>query len=451
MSFLCYKLKVAPAGDSRVYRIFEINANRTFADLSDLILEMFDFDDSHLYMFSLKCKRYDPDGIYAPMAGNGKRADQICLGDVKPVVKNKYLYLYDFGDEWIFYVTVMEIRETDGEVSARIIEGKGNLCQYPDWAEDEFWEDEGDTEDTDDLVITVIEEADDVVRDRLTGLPALMQQMWIRLSGKDLPMAGPEELQLLCRLEEAGLVDIDETETHLYLKVKCGKRGWKEYKIWKDLEKRREAENILLSLAGLYGVIEMDQIGELFDDNTLYAQCSERLFVEVIEGLCRWKFLTLLETNEGRRYVSYFCSSIAEEILQRREKYPVKRYRILEQEARDALISGNWRSAAPVYGATQYFLFWECGWNPEDVGEFLEQLSKCVAMGYTEQEYFEWIQEMFEENDIRLTKQMRKKLRAFRNELPSAALKGYTWGEYEKERKAGYHQLSLFEEDLPFL
>lgn len=54
------------------------------------------------------------------------------------------------------------------------------------------------------------------------------------------------------------------------------------------------------------------------------------------------------------------------------------------------------------------------------------------------------------EHQLSLTKAMRKVFRKFRNELPSAALKGYTWGEYEKDRKDGYHQLSLFEEEQPF-
>ena len=58
---------------------------------------------------------------------------------------------------------------------------------------------------------------------------------------------------------------------------------------------------------------------------------------------------------------------------------------------------------------------------------------------------------MYKVNSLSLTKPMRKVFLKFRNEFPSAALKGHTWGEYEKNgRKDGYHQLSLFEEELPF-
>lgn len=82
--------------------------------------------------------------------------------------------------------------------------------------------------------------------------------------------------------------------------------------------------------------------------------------------------------------------------------------------------------------------------------ELLEQLLKCIAVGMTEQEYFEWISDCFKENGIHLTKQMKKLFRELRNDFPSAVLKGYTWGEYEKHRKDGYQQLVLFEEEVPF-
>ena len=51
------------------------------------------------------------------------------------------------------------------------------------------------------------------------SIPAILQNMWIRLVKEDLPMAGDEEIELLYRLEKAGLVEVDESETHLYLSL----------------------------------------------------------------------------------------------------------------------------------------------------------------------------------------------------------------------------------------
>lgn len=451
MPHLCYQLKIVPAYEKQVYRVLEIDGNRTFADLSDAILDAFEFDHSHLYMFSRIRKPYDPNGIYHPMSDGGILADEVRLKDVKPVVRNKYLYLYDFGDEWMFYITVTGIRETDQEIPVTTLQSQGELCQYPDREEDEFSEEWDEfCGQNEDLVITVVDEADDVVAARLMAIPALLQQMWIRLVEEELYLVGDEELNLLYRLEAAGLVDIDETEEHLHLKIKCGKKNWNEYGIPNNLRRRCILEKMLLSLSGIYGVIEQDMFYGVLCNCSTVPTYSEMEFAEAAEQLSHCNFWTILQMDDGKTYISTFCNAIAEEILQKREIYPVKRYCIFEESVREDLASGDFRAAFPVYGRIYNHLFFECGWNPETVGDLLEQLIKCVAMGMTEQEYFKWIYDAFEENGIHLTKRLKKLFQEFRNEFPSAALKGYTWGEYEKNRKDGYRQLTLFEEEIPF-
>ena len=72
MQNLCYQLKVIPAFNSNIYRLLELDGSCTLAALSDLILDAFEFDYDHLYMFSLGRKPYDPNGIYSP----GGRAEK---------------------------------------------------------------------------------------------------------------------------------------------------------------------------------------------------------------------------------------------------------------------------------------------------------------------------------------------------------------------------------------
>lgn len=460
MIYVIYQLKIESAYDRSIYRTVEIAGGRTFADLSDWILDSFEFDKDHLYMFSLNRRPYAPDGIYHPMAKRGKRANSVRLQDVNPAVKNKYLYLYDFGDDWMFYITVMEIKETDRDMPIKLIHSQGKLYQYPDWEEEwddgeEYYNENACEEDlfasTEDLVITLVDEEDTVVKEWLMSIPAILQNMWIRLVKEELPLAGDEEMELLYRLEKAGLVEVDESETHLFLKVRRGKANYKEYGIWDNFPKRYDFEQVLLSLVRIYGVVEQKMLYELLSEVESVSGCSKEVFENMTEKLSRWEFWNCLTAVDGTTYISSFCSEITEEILQRREKYPVKWYCTLNQEAETALLSGGWRAVCPVYGETYHYLFWERGWRPEDTEAFMEQLVKYVAMGYTEQEYFTWIQDVFKENRLSLTKPMRKVFLKFRNEFPSAALKGYTWGEYEKNgRKDGYHQLSLFEEELPF-
>lgn len=47
-------------------------------------------------------------------------------------------YHYDFGDDWMFTITVSKIVEVQKDFSPRIVKAKGSIQQYPDWDEDEF-------------------------------------------------------------------------------------------------------------------------------------------------------------------------------------------------------------------------------------------------------------------------------------------------------------------------
>ena len=141
---------------------------------------------------------------------------------------------------------------------------------------------------------------------------------------------------------------------------------------------------------------------------------------------------------------------ITESILKEREKYPIKQYRTFDAEVQDAFWAGSWQAVCPAYGDIFWQLLWERMWSPEDAECFLAQMIQCIATGMEEQPYLTHIQKMTEEKGDVMTKAMRKKFLNFRKEFSSANLKGYTWGEYEKYRKNGYHQMSLFEEELPF-
>lgn len=96
---LILKLKISLVENESIYRVIEIGGNETFERLADTILDAFAFDRDHLYMFSTKRKPYDAGGIYHPLAEKEKSSDEIRLCDVGPKVRNKYLFLYDFGDE----------------------------------------------------------------------------------------------------------------------------------------------------------------------------------------------------------------------------------------------------------------------------------------------------------------------------------------------------------------
>lgn len=50
----------------------------------------------------------------------------------------KFALHYDFGDDWMFTITVSKISEVQENFKPRIIKSKGNIQQYPDWDEEDF-------------------------------------------------------------------------------------------------------------------------------------------------------------------------------------------------------------------------------------------------------------------------------------------------------------------------
>ena len=189
---------------------------------------------------------------------------------------------------------------------------------------------------------------------------------------------------------------------------------------------------------------------ELLCENADTLAGSKELVEDAVEKLSRWEFWNCMEDADGTTYISVYSDSVLVEVLHGREKYPVKRYCKLSKGIQDTLRSGDWRTAYPVYVNTFSYLLQEKGWIPDEAFDFLEQLVMLIATGTPEQEYLYWIQEEMENYKIHMTKAMGNIFLKFRNEFPSAVLKGYTWGEYGKYRKDEYQQLSLFDEESPF-
>lgn len=155
-----YTFKVKPQEDSNIYRLIQIDGGKTLDDLHSAILRAFDFTEEHLYMFSRSRKPYDKAGYYSPYADDKRKADQEILSSLGWKLKETWLYLYDFGDDWAFDVTLVKMEDMEKKAKTRQLEGKGTLEQYPnceedwneedDWDEDEDWDGEGDWNEEED-------------------------------------------------------------------------------------------------------------------------------------------------------------------------------------------------------------------------------------------------------------------------------------------------------------
>mgnify|MGYP002064562156 CR=1 FL=1 len=148
--------------NKRIYRNIEILENQSLDDLHEAIFHAFDRYDPHLYSFFLTRKGtknirviYNAPEYTHPMnledlwefeAKERHNAKKTKIGSLALNEKEKFYYLFDFGDEWWHEVTVLTI-QTPKTVQAypRIVKKVGESPeQYPNY-EDEY-------EDADDPV-----------------------------------------------------------------------------------------------------------------------------------------------------------------------------------------------------------------------------------------------------------------------------------------------------------
>jgi hypothetical protein len=98
------------------YREIVINGEKTLEDLHVAIQDLFEFDNDHLYAFYLNGRdSYDSSyHVYADPRGGGmngkKPADCFKINEMGFFSGKEILYLFDFGDNWQFSVTVLDIK-----------------------------------------------------------------------------------------------------------------------------------------------------------------------------------------------------------------------------------------------------------------------------------------------------------------------------------------------------
>lgn len=133
-----YTLKVFPAGAGRqVYRVIEISGGHSLDDLCRIILSSFDFIDEHLYEFCMDNRMYS-DYSYQSDPEGDEHSTRVKLDKLGLMIKQKFSLHYDFGDDWMFTITVQNITETEEKTVPKVIKEKGTIEQYPDWEEDEY-------------------------------------------------------------------------------------------------------------------------------------------------------------------------------------------------------------------------------------------------------------------------------------------------------------------------
>lgn len=107
----------------------EICGIRTLRELCWVILDAFDFDHDHLYAFCMDNRMYGRHAYQACPRYDEPSVD-ITLDELALHKGQKFSLHYDFGDDWMFKITVFKISEVKEPIESRIIKTKGFIEQY---------------------------------------------------------------------------------------------------------------------------------------------------------------------------------------------------------------------------------------------------------------------------------------------------------------------------------
>ena len=157
-----YHIRVRLQWAPSVWRTFELLDTHTLEDLHDAIQDAFGWDDDHLYSFFLSNRAWDSltevSRPFNDVFGDEPEpptADEVTLAELELQPKQRFLYIFDFGDDLRHEIEVRKVlsaAEAGAGPAPRVVEAHGEPPpQYAAWDdEDGAWdEDEEGDEDRD--------------------------------------------------------------------------------------------------------------------------------------------------------------------------------------------------------------------------------------------------------------------------------------------------------------
>ena len=150
-----YILKVALSHSKRIWRRIEITGNQSLDQLHEIIFSAFDRYDPHMYSFYLTkpgSKARDrfanapeythPYAVEEDSVWEHKKLHDASITNISDLnfrVKDRFEYLFDFGDEWLHEITVESVLDLFPQGAyPKITERKGESPpQYPEYDDEE--------------------------------------------------------------------------------------------------------------------------------------------------------------------------------------------------------------------------------------------------------------------------------------------------------------------------
>jgi len=140
-----YQLKISIKGAKPpIWRRVLVEPTINFEELHDIIQDIFNWEDYHLYMFMSKRANYTSrESLQEDMFGdaNVKPSDEHSIRTEFSDIKDKIKYIYDFGDNWEHEIVLEKILPYDSKIDYPIctagkregpMEDSGGIYNYND-------------------------------------------------------------------------------------------------------------------------------------------------------------------------------------------------------------------------------------------------------------------------------------------------------------------------------
>lgn len=496
-----YELKIEPKYYKDVYRTIIIDGRSTLDDLCYAILSAFDFDNDHLYMFSLSRNRYDSDGYFHPQVPEKKNAANVSLNELNLKVRNKLLFLYDFGDEWLFDITVKKIEQSDILSLTHVKEQSGSVEQYQVWDEEEWEEEYEDFLDSADLdnKIVILDSNNSMInllsKSKPFELKSIMKKLGIKVSkvSKEASKAYATEIVkhltnnkerllelltpsaanlLICVaskdnddilmeltttmcldiLMNLGLLEVSEEYEGNCIEVTkefyMFANYFAEQKIIDKIKQSHEWQKAIVALINLYGVVDLEFLHKSVCDYFKMNISFDNLEKIVIEPLVFWGEMEVLE-GESVKIATLFDKTQTGFILMDRNNFDVFNYKKFDGEELSAVISEGIVSLVPSSNDLIDYLVLEKGLSPGTVGMFMAELSHSCLLAEDKDTILQTCEEKLDDYSLKFTKKVESIILKFIKQHPCSILMGYSWDEYNNRNHTTNDQLNFFG-DLPF-
>jgi len=128
-----YELKIVYDDEDEIYRIIKIREDHSLEDLAKTLLKSINFDDDHMYLFNMDNNYYQGRNTYEMSFDDSESSVKISLKELALKKGMKFQLWYDFGDDWFFNITVLNVEQTTKFDKPRVMKSQGKLKQYEDF------------------------------------------------------------------------------------------------------------------------------------------------------------------------------------------------------------------------------------------------------------------------------------------------------------------------------